>query len=191
MNVILASASPRRVELLGQFHISFKAIPSDIEEIVRHGETPIQNVMGLSLEKALKLSCDYKDSLIIACDTVVFDGRILNKPRDREDAKMMLMSLSGKDHEVYTGVALVHVATNRKFVDYVCTKVRFVELSEEDIDLYLKTGEADDKAGAYGIQGYGALLVDKIDGDFFNVMGLPLSKLNVLLKKHFQLDLIE
>lgn len=191
MNVILASASPRRVELLSQFHMPFQAIPSDIKEVTHAWESPIQNVMGLSLEKALKLSRDYKDSLIIASDTVVFDGRILGKPIDRTDAFMMLKSLSGKSHEVYTGIAIVHEATNRKIVDYVCTKVKFVDISDKDIEAYLNTGEAYDKAGAYGIQGYGALLVDKIDGDFFNVMGLPLSKLNILLKKHFQLDLIE
>lgn len=191
MRVILASASPRRVELFKQFHIAFDAIPSDIDEVTRPEETALQNVMGLALEKALKLSCNHSDALIIACDTIVYDGRILGKPNNRDDAFSMLSSLSGKTHDVYTGIALVHIETNRKIVDYVCTKVTFNDLSERDILAYLDTGEAYDKAGAYGIQGFGSLLVDRIDGDFFNVMGLPLSKLNKMLKQYFQLEMIE
>lgn len=191
MRVILASASPRRVELFKQFHIAFDAIPSDIDEVTRPEETALQNVMGLALEKALKLSCNHPDALIIACDTIVYDGRILGKPNNRDDAFSMLSSLSGKTHDVYTGIALVHIETNRKIVDYVCTKVTFNDLSERDILAYLDTGEAYDKAGAYGIQGFGSLLVDRIDGDFFNVMGLPLSKLNKMLKQYFQLEMIE
>lgn len=187
----MASASPRRVELFKKFHIAFEAIPSDIEEVTRPEESAVQNVMGLALEKALKLSKSHSDALIIACDTIVFDGRILGKPSNRDEAFRMLSSLSGKTHEVYTGIALVHIGTDRKIVDYVCTKVTFNVLSEKDINAYLDTGEPFDKAGAYGIQGYGSLLVDRIDGDFFNVMGLPLSKLNKMLKHHFQLEMIE
>ncbi len=191
MRVILASASPRRVELFKQFHIAFEAIPSDIEEMTRPDESAVQNVMGLALEKALKLANSHSDALIIACDTIVYDGRILGKPSSREEAYSMLLSLSGKTHEVFTGIALVHIDSDKKFVDYVCTKVTFNHLSEREINAYLDTGEPFDKAGAYGIQGYGSLLVDKIDGDFFNVMGLPLSKLNKMLKQHFQLEMIE
>lgn len=190
MKVILASASPRRVELLRQFHIPFDVIPSDIHETISDYETPKQIVMGLSLEKAFGISKENEDAVIIASDTIVYCDEILGKPKSREEAKQMLMLLSGKTHEVYTGLALVHEITNKKIVDYVCTKVTFNTLSEAEIEAYLDTGEAFDKAGAYGIQGYGALLVSKIDGDYYNVMGLPLSKLNAMLKTHFQLDLL-
>jgi len=190
MRVILASASPRRIELLKQFHMPFEVIPSKIVEPIGEMETPIQIVMGLSLEKALDISKSNIDALVIASDTVVYFERILGKPKSREDAKNMLEALSGKKHEVFTGIALVHVASNMKVVDFVCTEVTFNDLSNDEIEVYLNTGEAFDKAGSYGIQGFGALLVSEIKGDYFNVMGLPLSKLNSMLKTHFQLDLL-
>ncbi len=190
MRVVLASASPRRIELLKQFHIPFDVIPSVIDEPVGILETPVQIVMGLSLEKALNISRANTDALIIASDTVVYFDRILGKPKSREDAKAMLKALSGNKHEVFTGIALVHIASNTKVVDFACTEVTFNDISDEEIEVYLNTGEAFDKAGAYGIQGFGALLVSEIKGDFFNVMGLPLSKLNSMLKIHFQLDLL-
>lgn len=191
MRVILASASPRRVELLGQFNIEFETIPSDIPEIVRPHETPKQAVMSLAFEKAQQVSKAEPDALIIASDTVVFMDEILGKPKDYDDAFIMLKKLSGMTHEVYTGIAILNSSKQLKIIDYEVTKVVFNELSDDDIREYLQTGEAFDKAGAYGIQGFGALLVNKIDGDYFNVMGLPLSKLNVLLKKHVQLDLMK
>ena len=190
MRVILASASPRRIELLKQFHMPFDVIPSKIDEPVGEKESPTQIVMGLALEKALDISKTNHDALVIASDTVVYFERILGKPKSREAARDMLKALSGEKHEVYTGIALVHVASNRKIVDYVCTEVTFNDLSDAEIEVYLNTGEAYDKAGAYGIQGFGALLVSEIKGDYFNVMGLPLSKLNSMLKSHFQLDLL-
>lgn len=191
MKVILASASPRRVELLKQFHIPFDIIPSDIHESVRDFETPKQIVMGLALEKALSVSKVNSEALVIASDTIVYCESVLGKPKSRDEAKQMLTLLSGKTHEVYTGLALVHEESNRKIVDYTCTKVTFCSLTESEIESYLDTGEAYDKAGAYGIQGFGALLVSEIQGDYYNVMGLPLSKLNAMLKKYFQLDLLE
>ena len=190
MRVILASASPRRIELLKQFHMPFDVIPSKIVEPVGENESPTQIVMGLSLEKALDISKSNNDALVIGSDTVVFFERILGKPKTREEARDMLKALSGNKHEVFTGIALVHVASHRKIVDYVCTEVTFNDLTDDEIDVYLNTGEAFDKAGAYGIQGFGALLVSEIKGDFFNVMGLPLSKLNSMLKSNFQLDLL-
>jgi len=190
MRVILASASPRRVELLGQFHIPFEVIPSDIIENISDLESPKQIVMGLALEKAISISKTNCEALVIASDTIVYCDEILGKPKSREDAKQMLLSLSGKTHEVYTGIALVHEMTHKKIVDYVCTKVTFNKLLETEIEAYLDTGEAFDKAGAYGIQGYGALLVSEIIGDYYNVMGLPLSKLNAMLKSNFQMDLL-
>ena len=186
----MASASPRRIELLKQFHMPFDIIPSEIDEPVGVDDTPTQIVMGLALEKALDVSMSNKDALVIASDTVVFFNRILGKPKSREDARSMLKALSSQKHEVFTGIALVHVASNTKVVDFACTEVTFNELSDDEIESYLDTGEPFDKAGAYGIQGYGALLVNTINGDFFNVMGLPLSKLNAMLKLHFQMDLL-
>jgi len=191
MKIILASASPRRVELLKSFHLPFDVIPSAIEEITMPHETPTQIVMSLALEKAISISQIHPEALVIASDTIVFKDEVLGKPKNREDAKRMLMQLSGQTHEVYTGIALVHFASNQSIIDYECTLVTFNTLDEIEIDDYLNTGEAFDKAGAYGIQGFGALLVKKIDGDYFNVMGLPLSKLNSLLKKHFQLNLLK
>lgn len=190
MRTILASASPRRVELLRQFGFEFTAIPSDIPENQRSSETPIQIVMGLALEKALSIAEKYPDDLIIASDTIVFQETVLGKPIHREDAKRMLMALSGKQHVVYTGLALVIASQQKKYIDYVKTTVVFNALTEKEIEAYLDTGEAYDKAGAYGIQGFGALLVERIEGDFYNVMGLPLSKLNAMLKQYFDMDLL-
>ncbi|GAB6109603.1 Maf family protein [Fusibacter bizertensis] len=191
MRIILASASPRRVELLKQFKIEFDTIPSDIHEIIRHNEKPKQAVMSLAFEKALQVSKKAPEALVIASDTVVFFDEILGKPNDYNEAFNMLKKLSGRTHEVYTGIALLNDNSNLKIIDYEVTQVTFNKLSDDDIKDYLLTGEAFDKAGAYGIQGFGALLVNKIEGDYFNVMGLPLSKLNVLLKGYFQIDLMK
>lgn len=191
MRIILASASPRRIELLKQFNIEFDTIPSDIHEIIRRNEKPKQAVMSLALEKALQVSNKAPEALVIASDTVVYFDEILGKPNDYDEAFSMLKKLSGRTHEVYTGIALLNDYSKLKVIDYEVTKVTFNKLSDDDIKDYLLTGEAFDKAGAYGIQGFGALLVNKIEGDYFNVMGLPLSKLNVLLKKFVQIDLMK
>ena len=190
MRTILASASPRRVELLSQFGFKFTAIPSNIPENQRSSETPIQIVMGLALEKAINISNMHPDDLIIASDTIVFHETVLGKPVDREEAKRMLMALSGKQHDVYTGLALVRASQQKRYIDYVKTTVVFNQLTDNEIEAYLDTGEAFDKAGAYGIHGFGALLVERIEGDFYNVMGLPLSKLNAMLKQYFNMDLL-
>lgn len=190
MKLILASASPRRVELLKQFKHPFESIPSHIDEISRPLECPKQIVMGLALEKAMSVAREHAEDLVIASDTVVFTDVVLGKPVDLEDAKRMLKALSGKTHRVYTGIALVNWADNRKYIDFECTEVTFNALLDDEIDAYVRTGEPIDKAGAYGIQGLGALLVSHINGDYYNVMGLPLSKLNAMLKRYFQLDLL-
>lgn len=190
MRIILASGSPRRIELLDQFNIEFEVVPSKIEEVTRNHETPVQTVMGLAFEKANDVASVYPDALVIASDTIVFKDNILGKPSSRAEAKAMLDTLNGKVHEVYTGVALIYKNDNISVVDYEKTTVTFNILTDEQIEKYLITNEPLDKAGAYGIQGIGALLVKKIDGDYFNVMGLPLSKLSQLLEKHFQIDLL-
>jgi septum formation protein len=190
MKIILASASPRRIELLKQFKIEFESIPSHIEETVRLDENPSQIVMGLAYEKALEVAKQYPDQLIIASDTIVYYQKVLGKPNSYEEAKSMLEHLSGSTHSVYTGIALIHLESSRKVIGYEKTEVTFRVLSEREITSYLDTGEPFDKAGAYGIQGYGALLVSHITGDFYNVMGLPLSKLNTMLSRNFGIELL-
>lgn len=190
MNIILASASPRRKEILENYNVNFNIIKSEIDEVILDHELPIQVVMRLALEKGMDVACKNQGELVIAADTiVVLDDMILGKPKDESDAYNTLNSLSGREHQVVTGISLINLADNKKVVDYVVSKVKFKNLSEKLILDYLKTGEFQDKAGAYGIQGYGALLVDEIIGDYFNIVGLPISKLNDLLIKYFDINL--
>ena len=182
MSIILASASPRRRELLEMLGVKdMKIIPARGEEHVPAGASPAESVIAISGGKAREVSeqCAPGD-VIIAADTVVcLDGEILGKPHDTEDAKNMLRRLSGREHEVYTGVTVVK--DGLVFQDAECTKVRFRALSPYEIDAYVATGEPMDKAGAYGAQGIASLFVEGITGDFFNVMGLPLCRLGRML----------
>ena len=190
MNIILASASPRRKEILENTKLKFDIIKSDIDEIILEKEAPIQAVMRLAFEKSMDIASKNENDLIIAADTVVvLDENILGKPKDKEEAYNMIRSLSGRTHEVITGISLVNLGLSKKIIDYVVSTVKFKELSDEDIKDYIHTNESLDKAGAYGIQGYGAMLVEKIEGDYFNIVGLPISKLSDLLKKHFSINL--
>lgn len=190
MNIILASASPRRKEILENTKLKFDIIKSDIDEIILEKESPIQAVMRLAFEKSMDIASKNENDLIIAADTVVvLDENILGKPKDKEEAYNMIRSLSGRTHEVITGISLVNLGLSKKIIDYVVSTVKFKELSDEDIKDYIHTNESLDKAGAYGIQGYGAMLVEKIEGDYFNIVGLPISKLSDLLKKHFSINL--
>lgn len=190
MNIILASASPRRKEILENTKLKFDIIKSDIDEIILEKEAPIQAVMRLAFEKSMDIASKNEDDLIIAADTVVvLDENILGKPKDKYEAYNMIRSLSGRTHEVITGISLVNLGLSKKIIDYVVSTVKFKELSDEDIKDYIHTNESLDKAGAYGIQGYGAMLVEKIEGDYFNIVGLPISKLSDLLKKHFSINL--
>lgn len=190
MNIILASASPRRKEILENTKLKFDIIKSDIDEIILEKESPIQAVMRLAFEKSMDIASKNENDLIIAADTVVvLDENILGKPKDKDEAYNMIRSLSGRTHEVITGISLVNLGLSKKIIDYVVSTVKFKELSDEDIKDYIHTNESLDKAGAYGIQGYGAMLVEKIEGDYFNIVGLPISKLSDLLKKHFSINL--
>lgn len=172
--LILASKSPRRQELLKLITDDFTVKTADVEECLPQGIAPDEAVLYLSKIKAEPLADD--GDIVIGADTVVaLDGKILGKPTDRENAKEMLRLLSGREHSVFTGVTVFNGKTPKSF--YVQTKVKFFELTEDEINRYVSTGECDDKAGAYGIQGKGSLLVEKIDGDYFNVVGLPISKL--------------
>ena len=190
MKIILASGSPRRLELLNTFNIQFDVIPSQIDEIINPHETPEQIVMGLALEKALDVSLNHQDSIIIASDTIVYCDEVLGKPASVDDARRMLEKLSGNEHYVYTGIALVHLESNKKIVEFEKTKVIFNTLTPKEIENYISTGEPLDKAGAYGAQGIGAVLVNRMEGDFYNVIGLPLSRLNQMMKQYFDIHLL-
>lgn len=191
--IVLASASPRRREILENIGLSFDVAICDADEDVVDKSIPVnlyvQELALLKASEAAKL--DVGDSLIISADTVVYcDGKILGKPKDDEDAVRMLMMLSGKSHSVFTGICV----TRKKDMFSVCqsveTEVVFKELSEEFVRAYVKTGEPKDKAGAYGIQGKGSILVEKIIGDYYNVVGLPVSKLCDVLKNEFDFDVL-
>ena len=176
--MILASKSPRRQELLRYITEDFTVKCADVDETLPENITPAEAVCYLSKIKAQPF--ENENDVVIGADTVVaIDGKILGKPHSITDAKAMLTLLSGKTHSVFTGVTVIK---DRKYTTFFCeTRVTFFELTESEIDAYIQTGEPLDKAGAYGIQGYGSLLVEKIDGDYFNVVGLPVSKLNRLL----------
>lgn len=190
MKIILASASPRRKEILENTSVKFDVMASSIKELTIDGESPCQMVMRLAFEKGMDIASRQKSDLIISADTiVVIDNTVLGKPENEIEARKMITSLSGRTHQVITGISLINLDNNKKIIDYVISNVKFKNLSEEDINDYIRTKESLDKAGAYGIQGYGALLVDEIQGDYFNIVGLPISRLSDLLKKHFNINL--
>ena len=177
-NLILASASPRRRDLLKQIGVNFEIFPSEVDENITEKD-PIEYVRELSYMKALWVAERVPKGIILAADTIVFHkGNILGKPLGKEDARGMLEALSGDIHEVITGIALFDKdKMKKKVLDHCITKVHFKKLTKETIDNYVATGEPMDKAGSYAIQGYGAVLVEKIQGDYSNVVGLPISKL--------------
>lgn len=190
MNIILASNSPRRREILENTKVRFSVKGSHINEIIKNNESPEETAMRLAYEKALDISKDNKDSLVIGADTiVVINDTILGKPKDEQEAYDMIKLLSGKTHYVITGFALINLSLDKKVIDHQISKVTFKELSNDCIKDYIQTKESLDKAGAYGIQGYGALLVNNIEGDYFNIVGLPISKISDCLKDHFDINL--
>ena len=183
--LILASASPRRRELLASLGLSFRVVPARFDESGVDEPHPEALVRRLAHEKAAEVARVHADSLVIGADTVVVhEGTILGKPQSVGDARAMLRRLSGRTHHVYTGVALIHQASGRVQVEHEVTAVTFGELSPERIERYIATGEPMDKAGAYGIQGIGATLVRRVEGCYFNVVGLPLFLLARLLAEH-------
>ena len=190
MEIILASASPRRKEILQNTKLKFEIQKSDIEEVILENESPESMVVRLAYEKALDVAKNNEDALVIGADTVVvIDDKILGKPKDETEAYNMIKLLSGKTHYVITGFALINLSLNKKIVDCQISQVTFKELSEATIKDYIQTKESLDKAGAYGIQGYGGLLVKNIQGDYFNIVGLPISKISDCLKDHFDINL--
>lgn len=174
--IILASQSPRRQELIGYILSDYEVIVSAVEETLPDGIAPEEVPVYLAGVKAQAVAAEHPDDVVIGADTVViFDGQVLGKPKDADDALHMLRSLSGKAHTVITGCAILQDGRMTTFADR--TRVEFYPLSDREILDYIATGEPFDKAGAYGIQGRGSVLVKRIEGDFFNVMGLPVARL--------------
>lgn len=182
--IILASASPRRREILAMTGLDFRVDAGDYEEVMDLPMEPHELARFLSRKKAESVAAKYRNALIIAADTfLLFEGRLLGKPRDERDARKMLTRLNGRSHSVITGFTVVDTGKRKSLSESVETKVWFRRLTAKEISSYVASGEPLDKAGAYGIQGLGALLVEKIEGDYFNVMGLPIGALAQALKE--------
>ncbi len=180
--IILASASPRRRELLNQIGIAHTVLPAHIDESRLPGEAPVAYVRRLALEKARTVGGQHPGAVVLAADTtVVLRGEIMNKPVDRGDAERMLRALAGHTHHVHTGIALVWNAAELVHVE--TTAVTMTTMPETELAAYLQSGDSLDKAGAYGIQGYAARWAARIEGDFFNVVGLPLAATVRLLRE--------
>ena len=180
MNLILASASPRRQELLKLFGAPFIVRVADIDETMSPGAAPFDEVARLSQEKALAVSREENDIVIAADTIVVCQDRILGKPHSEEEAVEMLTLLSGRDHQVMTGCTIVRGSTIHTFTEV--TDIHFRPLTRKEILRYVRSGEPMDKAGAYGIQGGAALFADEMVGDYYNVMGLPVCRLGMILR---------
>ena len=181
MRLILASGSPRRKELLGLFGFPFTVHPADIDETMDPAQPPFDEVARLSRQKALAVPRE-KDDLIVAADTIVVcAGKVLGKPHSAQEARKMLTLLSGRDHQVMTGCTVIRGSVAETFTEV--TDLHFRPLSRREIDRYIATGEPMDKAGAYGIQGGAALFCERMVGDYYNVMGLPVCRLGQVLRK--------
>ena len=181
--LVLASASPRRAEILRAVGWPYEAQAADVDESLREGERPGEYVERLAREKAWAVARARLFGLVLGADTVVTVGdEVLGKPRDEDDARRMLRLLRGRWHEVLTGVALVRAEDARQAVAHERTRVRFAEMTDEEVDWYVSTGEPSDKAGAYAVQGRAALFIDGLEGDYWNVVGLPVRLVYELAK---------
>jgi len=181
--IILASQSPRRLALLRQIGIEPVVVPSHVPEVLEKGGFPEDAAMLLAIAKAREVAGQFLDGLVIGADTiVVIDNLQLGKPEDAEDARRMLKLLSGRSHTVITGLAVIDARTSQTKTTLVKTRVRFKYMSDEEINAYIATGDPMDKAGAYGIQGRAAAFIERIEGCYSNVVGLPLSELMDMLK---------
>jgi len=180
--MILASASPRRRELLRVVGVPFRVIPSRIEEVPRPGEPPRRFVRRAARDKGAEVAARYPKAFVLSADTIVVaGGKILGKPADRGEAMRMLSLLAGRDHLVHTAVCLLQADGGYRDETCETTRVTFRRLTKEEIAAYLRTGESDDKAGAYAAQGAGNLLIERISGSFTNVVGLPMTQTLSLL----------
>ncbi|QZY56599.1 Maf family protein [Crassaminicella profunda] len=189
--IVLASASPRRKEILEQFGLSFEVKQGNIEEKINPEEKPEQIAMSLAFEKAIAVAKNCKKGeIIIAADTIVVKNKILGKPKDSKEAFSMLKFLQDDIHHVITGFAVIEAGTYNKFVSFEKTKVKMKQLTDDAINRYIDTGEVWDKAGSYGIQGKGAALIEWIHGDYFNVVGLPISRIQSIFSEHFNFEFV-
>lgn len=180
---ILASASPRRKEILLTLGVRFEVSTSNIDESIKVGETANDYVVRLALEKSRNVASRYRSGLVIGADTtVVIDGKILGKPSDQANAYMMLEMLSGVWHDVLTAVAVIDIDKKAEVVDYLSSSVKFKQLSRDEIDWYIASGEPQDKAGGYAIQGLGSLFIEEIRGNYLNIVGLPVTLLRKLVR---------
>lgn len=179
--LILASGSPRRRELLDLMGLTYTVETPDVDE--SFSGRPSETVMEISRRKAAAVAARHSDSIIIAADTLVFADGALGKPHTPERAKEMLRSLAGNWHHVYTGITVINTRSGRILRNVDKTRVHLVPMTEQEIDAYVATGEPLDKAGAYGIQGMGGMFVDRIDGSYSNVVGLPMSMLRTMLEQ--------
>lgn len=177
--LILASGSPRRRKLLDLMGLTYTVETPDVDE--SFSGRPSETVMEISRRKAAAVAARHSDSIIIAADTLVFADGALGKPHTPERAKEMLRSLAGNWHHVYTGITVINTRSGRILRNVDKTRVHLVPMTEQEIDAYVATGEPLDKAGAYGIQGMGGMFVDRIDGSYSNVVGLPMSMLRIML----------
>jgi septum formation protein len=181
---ILASASPRRIELLSLMGLQFDIIPGNVDESFLNGETPKEHVLRLSVEKARKTSVQYPDAWVMGADTIVaINGEVLGKPRTSDEAKEMLGKLSGQTHTVYTGFTLMKKSADIVISEAVDSSVRFRLIPEDEMSWYVALEEPYDKAGGYAVQGMGAFFIREICGSYTNVMGLPLCEVVDVLKR--------
>ena len=182
MKVILASQSPRRQSLIKRLNIDAISIPSQVEEVIDESLTHEEAVMDLAYQKAFDVFKTHKDDLVLGFDTlVILDNQILGKPSNKEEAKQYLRALSGQTHKVITGCAMIKKGHSSSF--YSGAYVTFIEMTDEEIEAYIDTKEPFDKAGAYGIQGHGSKYIESITGDYYAVVGFPISKIYRALKK--------
>lgn len=189
MKIILASASPRRRELMNLITDDFTAVSIDADESLPQGIEPLKASEYLAKIKASAANEKFPDALVIGCDTtVICDGIILGKPKDKDECRKFMEMLSGRTHQVATGCCMIFENHCESFTEM--TDVSFRKLDESETEAYISSNEPYDKAGGYGIQGKGSLLIEKINGDYFNVVGLPISRLNQELKKILRSKLI-
>lgn len=177
--LILASGSPRRKEILDMMGLTYTVDVSEADE--KFSGRPAETVLEISRRKAYSVAKRHSQALVLAADTLVFSDEVLGKPGTPECAKAMLKHLSGNWHRVYTGLTLINTQTDQVIRDVDRTRVHFVKMTEEEIDAYVATGEPLDKAGAYGIQGRGGMFIDRIEGSYSNVVGLPMAMLRKML----------
>jgi len=183
MRIILASNSPRRREILSQLGVEYEVMPSDYDEREEESD-PYKLAMLFAHNKARDVAKNIKENaLVIGADTIVYKDKIMGKPKDKDDAIAMLTELSASTHSVITGISVIKTPEMITITEYEETLVKFKNLSQDEIDAYVNSGEPTDKAGAYAIQGLGSLLVERIEGCYFNVVGLPVYKLSLMLEK--------